>query len=97
MGGGFLIVPLLLFMTDISYAAAVSVSLVVITAVAGVGFISYWWLSPALPITLMMHVSLGGIVGMLLGFMCARYISGTFLQKIFSISLAVMALILWIR
>lgn len=97
VGGGFLIVPLLLFMTDMSYAAAVAVSLVVITAIASVGFMSYLLLTPHVPVDLMWQVSLGGVLGMVLGFVLATYVSGARLQKIFSISLALMVLAMWLK
>jgi hypothetical protein len=96
VGGGFLIVPLLLFMTDMSYAAAVSVSLVVITCISSVGFVSYLFFANVIPVELMLQVSIGGVMGMVMGFLLAKAVSGQRLQKIFSISLALMAVTLWL-
>jgi uncharacterized protein len=96
VGGGFLIVPLLLFMTDMSYAAAVAVSLVVITCISSVGFTSYLFFTNVIPVELMLQVSVGGVIGMMLGFVLAKKVSGSRLQKIFSVSLGLMAITLWL-
>jgi uncharacterized membrane protein YfcA len=80
-----------------SYLAAVTVSLVVITAISSVGFTSYLLLTPHVPVELILQVSVGGVLGMVLGFVLAKYVSGQRLQKIFSISLALMAVTLWLK
>lgn len=87
VGGGFLIVPLLLALSAISMAQAVSTSLIIIAAVSGSGFISHLAMNqhsdwPALGL-----VVVGGVLGMMLGQAISHKIANARLQKIFAISL----------
>ena len=96
VGGGFLIVPLLLFVSQINMIQAVSTSLIVISFISSIGFISHMLLtfqSSSFPSVLTLFwIVLGGIVGMLLGQNLTQKIANARLQKLFAIALAVMAL-----
>jgi uncharacterized membrane protein YfcA len=94
VGGGFLIVPTLLFLTGISMTQAVATSMVIIALVSGSGFISYLTLGNNVPIDILVQVALGGLVGMTLGIMFSKKIAGPSLQKGFSLLMLLMAAII---
>lgn len=97
VGGGFLIVPLLLFLSQVSMAQAVSTSLVIITLISCSGFISHLLLSTqtnmAINWVTLAWVAAGGLVGMLAGQWLSRLIAGAKLQQLFAISLLCVAFI----
>ncbi|CAA0121319.1 Uncharacterised protein [Halioglobus japonicus] len=85
VGGGFIIVPTLLFLTRISIRQAVATSLVVISAVGISGFSSFL-LGGGNPGTgILLQVAAGSIVGMTAGVFCSRFLSGPVLQKVFAV------------
>lgn len=100
VGGGFLIVPLLLFLSQINMVQAVSSSLVIITLISGSGFISHLLFSAhtgiAIPWPILGKVAMGGLIGMLLGQYLSRYIAGSRLQQIFAFSLVVTVIVTFI-
>jgi uncharacterized protein len=87
VGGGFLIVPLLLILSPISMAQAVSTSLIIIAAVSGSGFLSHIAMNSHSDWSILGLVVVGGILGMMLGQAVSHKIANALLQKIFSISL----------
>ena len=91
MGGGFLLVPLLLFLSQISMLQAVASSLVIITLISGSGFISHLYLNAqaghSIHWATLAWVALGGLLGMLLGQHLSRHIAGPRLQQFFALSL----------
>lgn len=91
-GGGFLIVPLLLALSPISMAQAVSTSLMIIALVSSAGFASHLMLSDSNWSALVL-VALGGIAGMMLGQPLSHKIANALLQKLFSASLLAVVLI----
>lgn len=95
VGSGFLIVPLLLFVSQINMMQAVSTSLIVISVISSIGFISHsllsWQSGAALPVIWMIWMLAGGIAGMYLGQKLTRKIANARLQKIFALALALMA------
>lgn len=96
VGGGFLIVPLLLALSPISMAQAVSTSLVIIALVSSSGFISHIALSGALDKntwTPLVLVAGGGIAGMIAGQLISHKIANASLQKIFALSLLLVSLL----
>ncbi len=93
VGGGFLIVPLLLALSQVAMAQAVATSLVIITLISGSGFVSHLWLSPASVDTgLLIWLAVGGIAGMVLGQLVSHKIDGARLQQGFAFSLMAVAL-----
>ena len=95
VGGGFLIVPLLLFVSQVNMMQAVSTSLIVISVISSIGFISHlllsWQSGVVLPVTWLLWMLMGGIAGMYLGQKLTRKIANARLQKIFALGLTLMA------
>lgn len=86
VGGGFLIVPALLWFSPLSMLAATATSMAVIALVSGTGFLIY--MSTAQPdFKLLSGLAIGGIVGVLLGNRLAQHLGGPVLQRIFAIML----------
>lgn len=91
VGGGFLIVPTLLFLTGISIQQAVATSLIVIAAVSSSGFVSFLLSGSEINTYLLGLVALGGIMGMTTGTLVSKYIAGPILQKTFAVLMLLMA------
>ncbi len=92
VGGGFLIVPTLMFITQLSIQSAVATSLLTITAISSAGVLSavtqgvrFEWMT-ALPFVC------GGVLGISLGFAVAKHLSGAVLQKVFASLIVLIAL-----
>jgi len=94
VGGGFLIVPLLLFLTQVSMQQAVGTSLLIITVVSGAGFVSYVATSTELDWQLLGLLSAGGLLGMFAGNLVGHKIAGPQLQRVFSVSLVLVAVLM---
>lgn len=93
VGGGFLIVPLLLALSQVAMPQAVATSLVIITLVSGSGLVSHLWLSPSsVDLTLLAWLSAGGIAGMVMGQLIGHKIDGARLQQVFAFSLIAVSL-----
>lgn len=98
VGGGFLIVPALTFVTRLSIQLAVASSLLIISMVGISGVFSAVWQGRSVPLVLTVLFVLGGIAGMFLGQRIARKVSGLLLQKIFIgmvVVVALVSLLLW--
>jgi uncharacterized protein len=93
VGGGFLIVPLLLILSAISMAQAVSTSLLIIALVSSSGFISYWFIHRPENFSALGWIVAGGLLGMLLGQKISRKLANALLQKSFAISLFIVCAI----
>lgn len=93
VGGGFLIVPALLFITQVSMRQAVATSLLIICVIGGTGFTSFVAGNSSLDWLLLAQVCFGGLLGMLGGRLIADKIAGPQLQKIFALALIVIAVI----
>ena len=92
VGGGFLIVPLLLSLSQVSFRQAVGTSLLVITMISSIGFINFLLMSESaqnLPVYHMFWLMAGGVIGMLSGQLLTDKIANARLQKIFAIALIV--------
>lgn len=84
VGGGFLIVPVLLRLTQISMQQAVASSLVVISIVGSVGFGNFVLVNEGLDSVILVKLMLGGFAGMSIGIFISQYIAGPNLQKGFA-------------
>ena len=98
VGGGFVIVPLLLLLSQISMQQAVGTSLVVISVISSIAFISYLVMAPPLADTLPYEtigwLVAGGFAGMFVGQLLTKKIAGAKLQKGFAFALIVMAMLM---
>lgn len=90
VGGGFLIVPFLNQLNSVSMRKAVATSLVIIAAISLSGFVAHI-LSQAIAWQQLILLSIGGIGGMIAGSLLARWIAGVHLQRIFAVTIVVMA------
>jgi uncharacterized membrane protein YfcA len=91
VGGGFVIVPALVLVSDMDIHRAVATSLAVIALISVAGVASYVIAGRPLPLTLTGLFVLGGVAGMVLGTRCGRKLSGPTLQKGFAVALVVVA------
>ncbi|WP_150548966.1 sulfite exporter TauE/SafE family protein [Pseudomonas marincola] len=93
VGGGFLVVPALLWFTPLSLLSAMATSMAVISLVSGGGFLLY--LSHASPSPqLLAGLTAGGAVGVMAGNFLAQRIGGRLLQRIFALMLVIVSLTL---
>jgi len=92
VGGGFVIVPVLIFLTGISVHQAVATSILVISLVAGSGFVLFVVSGGSTDLNLLLPIAVGGIVGMLAGTGLARYLAGPTLQKLFAVVMVLLAI-----
>lgn len=92
VGGGFLIVPALTFITQLNIHRAVASSLFVISliGISGVSAAVYQGRPIAVDVTVLFI--LGGLAGMLLGRLIVKRISSSLLQKVFAMFIFVIAL-----
>lgn len=97
VGGGFLIVPLLLVLSAISMAQAVSTSLMIIALISTTGFISHLFFTDTIQWPLLGLVVVGGVIGMIIGQMVSHKIANALLQKIFAVALFLVATITLLR
>jgi uncharacterized membrane protein YfcA len=97
VGGGFLIVPLLLILSPISMAHAVSTSLLIIAVISSSGFISHLALSTSNDWQLLGLAASGGVLGMIIGQAISHKITGARLQQIFAVSLLIVSLVTLLR
>nr|WP_245399818.1 sulfite exporter TauE/SafE family protein [Atopomonas sediminilitoris] len=86
VGGGFLVVPLLRWLTPLNVMAAAATSLAIIVLVAGSGFALYASQHSA-PWPLLASLIGGGIVGAMAGSALAKVIGGTQVQRVFAVLL----------
>ncbi|MDB4108792.1 sulfite exporter TauE/SafE family protein [Porticoccaceae bacterium] len=91
VGGGFLIVPALLFITQVSMRQAVATSLLIICVIGGTGFASFVVGNSTVDWLLLAKVCVGGLLGMLVGRLIADRIAGPQLQKVFALALITIA------
>ncbi|MBC9251067.1 hypothetical protein A9179_12350 [Pseudomonas alcaligenes] len=91
VGGGFLVVPGLLWFTPLSMLAATATSMAVIALVSGGGFLLY--LSGASPSPLLLFgLAGGGALGVLVGNRLAQRLGGQRLQRLFALLLVLVSL-----
>lgn len=89
VGGGFLIVPALAGITQLSMQRAVATSLLVISLVSSSGVVAALVQGRAIPWGLAFLLMSGGLVGMGLGQKAARRMDGALVQKAFAVLAAV--------
>lgn len=97
VGGGFLIIPLLLFLSAISMPKAIATSLAVITLVSGSGFVSHLLLEDGGNLEPIVNVLIGSMIGMLISQRFSRQLSGPKLQVIFAALLILVVLALAVQ
>jgi hypothetical protein len=97
VGGGFIIVPALIFVTRMSIHCAVATSLLIITFIGLAGAATALVSGRDLPWKLSILFLLGGVIGMSGGRLLARRIAGPSLQKIFAVVMIIVAVVVLVR
>lgn len=91
VGGGFLIVPTLLWFSPLPLLSAMATSMAVIALVSGGGFLIYLGgANPPLP--LLGGLAMGGAIGVLSGNLLAQRLNSSLLQRLFALMLVVVSL-----
>jgi uncharacterized protein len=83
-------------LNSVSMRNAVATSLVIIAAISSSGFVAHI-LTQTIEWQQLTMLSLGSIGGMLLGSVVARWIAGVHLQRIFAITIVVMATLMVVK
>lgn len=93
VGGGFLLVPLLLAISDLSSQRVVATSLALVFLQSSSGFVSLWLSQPQLRPDLWLVGSFGliGVVGSLLGLLALHYLPQQWFRRAFALFLPVLA------
>ena len=97
VGGGFIIVPALIFFTGMEMHRAVATSLLVIALVSSSGVISFVWATHHLDLALTGVFVLGGVAGVSAGTELGRRISGPRLQMVFAGFIIAVAIFVVVR
>lgn len=87
VGGGFLIIPLLIYLSQLDMRIAVATSLFVIALVSSTGFISHLFFSPGLNWSELLSIMLASVAGMVLSQLVSKKLAGSTLHKVFAVSL----------
>jgi len=93
VGGGFLVVPILLYLGQIHINRAIASSLFIILFISGSGFISYLVFDGLSNGVLLAWLLLMALVGMFFSRFFASRLAGPKLQKIFSLTLALVSFV----
>lgn len=97
VGGGFIIVPGLIFATGIPIHRAVSTSLLVIAVICASGVVSHSLAGEALPARLTTIFIGGGFLGMIPGIRMRARLSGPVLNRVFAMGMWGVAVFLIVR
>lgn len=97
VGGGFVIVPALVFFSNMSIHRAVGTSLMVIALVSVSGLAFQFVAGQGIPVDVTLLFLVGGIAGLFLGQGLARRLSGGNLQKVFAVAILAVAIFVILR
>ncbi len=97
VGGGFVIVPALVLFSGMAIHHAVGTSLLVITLVSISGIASHLFAGRTISVETTALFVVGGVVGLLLGNLAGRRLSGPALQKVFAVAIVAVALFVIVR
>lgn len=90
VGGGFVIVPLLTFLAQLTMRQAVATSLAIISIIGTAGFLSYLLRTPQIDWPMLTAIGAGGVAGMMAGHRFGTRLAGPALQKIFAVTLVLL-------
>lgn len=96
VGGGFLVVPFLTQLNGVSMRNAVATSLVIIAIISSSGFVTHLS-TESVNLQQLWLLGLGGMIGMALGSLSSRQLAGATLQRIFAVTIVVMATVILMR
>lgn len=92
VGGGFIVVPALVFATGMAMHRAVATSLMVVSIVSGAALGSMLFTGREVPWTVALLFLLGSVAGMIVGMRIGRFVSGPRLQQAFAVGLALVGI-----
>ena len=92
VGGGFVIVPALVLFTEMPIHRAVATSLFVIVLISMSGVTAHFRAGGGIPLAITGQFVVGGVMGLALGAMVTRRLSGPALQKIFALCIVAVAI-----
>ena len=94
VGGGFLIVPALVFISKMPVYQAISTSLLVITLTCLSGAMSYLLMGEEIQLSVTLYFITGGILGMFIGGYLAARFSGVMMRRVFAVAMWGIAILL---
>lgn len=97
VGGGFVIVPALVFFSGMPIRRAVGTSLLVITLISAAGIASHLWTGLDIPVDTTLIFVVGGVLGMSAGIWASRFLSGPSLQEVFAATIVLVAIFVIVR
>lgn len=97
VGGGFLIVPTLLYATSLTMREIVSTSMLIVTGVSIVAFSAFLLTPTELPTSVSVLFIIGNIIGLGTGIKLAQRLSNERLQRIFAFGIAFVGLYTGLR
>ena len=92
VGGGFLIVPALLFATRLKMPQAIATSLFVISITAFISILAHGFVATEVTLSLVLTFTLGSLLGMFVGMYAVRHLSNHALQRLFAILVLIIGL-----
>jgi uncharacterized membrane protein YfcA len=92
LGGGFIMVPLFVYLFHMSQHEAQGTSLAVLLPPVGVLSVLQYWRAGHVALSIALWAALGFLVGGYLGGTVAQLISGTTLRRVFAVFLILIAL-----
>lgn len=92
VGGGFLIVPTLVFATRLQMHQIISTSMLIISGVSLIAFSTFLFSPLVIPPTIATSFIAGNIAGLTIGITLASKLSSSHLQKVFATGIAVVGL-----
>jgi uncharacterized membrane protein YfcA len=97
VGGGFIIVPALVFFSGMGMQRAIGTSLLVITLISAAGTASHLLAGKDLPLDTTVLFASGGVAGLFGGSGLAHRLAGSTLQKVFAAAILLVALFIIVR
>jgi len=97
VGGGFIIVPALVFFSGMSMLLALGTSLMVISLVSASGFASMIWAGQQVSFEITSVFLTGGLIGLFIGQSVAHQLSASALQRVFSLAILLVATFVILR
>ncbi|MGB9680117.1 MAG: TSUP family transporter [Minisyncoccia bacterium] len=97
VGGGFLIVPVLVFILDFPIKHAIGTSLVVIALNCLWGIISRLMGIGTIQLGMALWISIGTVIGIILGVIIAENIKSKYLTKVFALFVILLSIYMFFR
>jgi uncharacterized membrane protein YfcA len=97
VGGGFIIVPVLIFTTAMPIHRAIATSLLVISLISASGVAAHLWRGTALPLPLTLLFNGGALAGMFTGSMVRGRFSPQRLRKVFAAAMGLLGVWMLVR